>query len=162
MPPATASARAPEPDLLQAYLAWLRGLGVRYVVLPNAPPDYSAEAESRLLRSGRLSLRIVFVSRTVTIYVVPSPRPIVTGPGFSRVVALREAGMSLRVGKPGVYRIAIRYTPYWHASVGCVSAGQDGMIRLKAARPGLVKMTFDIDPSRVLTEMTGGRPAPCR
>jgi hypothetical protein len=146
----------------KAYLAWLRGLGVRYVVLPNAPPDYSAEAESRLLRSGKLPLRIVFVSRTATIYVVPSPRPIVTGPGFSRVVALREAGMSLRVGKPGVYRIAIRYTPYWHTSVGCVSAGQDGMIRLKAPRPGLVKMTFDIDPSRVLTEMTGGRPAPCR
>ena len=32
----------------EAYLAWLRGLGVRYVVLANAPPDYSAEAESRL------------------------------------------------------------------------------------------------------------------
>src|SRR5438094_155865 len=27
MPPATASARAPEPDLLQAYLAWLRASG---------------------------------------------------------------------------------------------------------------------------------------
>jgi hypothetical protein len=145
----------------KAYLAWLRGLGVRYVVLPSAPLDYSAVAEGRLLRSGRSPLRVVFVSRTATIYAVPSPRPIVTGPGPSRVVALREAGMTLRVGKPGVYRIAIRYTPYWHTSVGCVSAGRDGMIRLKAPGPGLVKMVFDIDPGRVFAEMTGGRPPPC-
>ena len=78
-----------------------------------------------------------------------------------RVVALREAGMSLRVGKPGVYRIAIRYTPYWHASIGCVSAGKDGMIRLKMPRPGLARMTFDVDPGGVLTEMAGGKPKPC-
>ncbi len=37
----------------RTYLAWLRGLGVRYVVLTNAPPDYSARAEAALFRSGR-------------------------------------------------------------------------------------------------------------
>ena len=42
-----------------AYLAWLRGLGVRYVVLTNAPPDYSARDEAALLRSGRSGLRPV-------------------------------------------------------------------------------------------------------
>ena len=32
----------------KAYLAWLRGLGVKYVVLSHAPPDYSARGEARL------------------------------------------------------------------------------------------------------------------
>jgi hypothetical protein len=145
----------------KAYMAWLRGLGVHYVVLTTAPPDYSAEAETDLLRSGRLPLHVVLVTPTLTIYEVPSPRPMVTGPGQSRVVALHEAGMSLYVGKAGTYRIAIRYTPYWHTSVGCVWAGKDGMIRLNARGPGFVRMKFRVDPSQVLTEMTGGKPKAC-
>ena len=36
--------------------AWLRGLGVRYVVLTDAPPDYSSRAEAALIRSGRSGL----------------------------------------------------------------------------------------------------------
>jgi hypothetical protein len=145
----------------RAYLDWLRGLGIRYVVLAEAPPDYSSEAESRLLTSGRLPLRIVLVSRTLTIYEVPSPRPIVTGPGPSRVVALRADGMSLSVGRPGTYRVAIRYSPYWHPSVGCAWPGKDKMIRLKMPQAGPVRMTFDVDASGLLTEMAGGRPKPC-
>ena len=34
------------------YRHWLRGLGVRYVVRTNAPPDYSAVAEAALVGSG--------------------------------------------------------------------------------------------------------------
>ena len=145
----------------KAYLAWLRGLGVRFIVLSSAPPDYSSDAESELLQSGRIYLPIVFATPTLTIYAVPSPRPIVTGPGSSRVVAMHDAGLTLRVAKPGLYRIAVRYTPYWHASAGCVTAGKDGMIRLRAAGPGLVKMTFRIDPSQVLAEMAGSHPKAC-
>ena len=47
-----------------AYLAWLRSLGVRYVVLTDAPPDYSARGEARLLRSGRAGLPVASVPRT--------------------------------------------------------------------------------------------------
>ena len=38
----------------QSYLAWLRGLGIRYVVLTEAPHDYSARAEATLVHA-RLS-----------------------------------------------------------------------------------------------------------
>src|SRR5207244_12612756 len=42
-----------------AYLSWLRSLGIRYVVLTDAPPDYSAQAEAKLLRTGdRKSTRL--------------------------------------------------------------------------------------------------------
>jgi hypothetical protein len=145
----------------RAYMSWLRALGVRYVVLANAPPDYSAEAESDLLKSGRLPLQIVYLDRNVTIYAVPSPREIVTGPAASRVVAMRESSMILWFAAPGVYRIAVRYTTFWHATSGCVSSGKDKMIRFEAARPGLVKMSFRVDAGKVLTEMTGGKPAAC-
>ena len=145
----------------KAYLAWLRGLGVRYVVLAKAPPDYSADAESDLLTSGRLPLPIVLAAPTVTVYAVPSPRPMVTGPGPARIVSLREAGLTLVVARPGTYRIAVRYTDFWHASAGCVTAGKDKMIRLRATRPGLVKMTFTISPSKVLDEVTGTTPKAC-
>ncbi len=39
-----------------AYLRWLRSLGVRYVVLTDAPPDYSARDEAKLLKSGKSRL----------------------------------------------------------------------------------------------------------
>jgi len=145
----------------KAYLAWLRSVGVRYVVLASAPPDYSAEAESDLLKSGRLPLRAVYFDRSVIVYEVPSPRPIVTGPGSASVAAMREADMDVRVSKAGVYRVAVRYSAYWHVSAGCVSRGSDGMIRLHAAGRGLVKMTIDVSPGRMLTEMAGGQPKAC-
>ena len=55
------------------YLAWLRSLGVRYVVLPDAPLDYSAKQEGALLAGGRSGLRVAFRSAHTTIYAVPSP-----------------------------------------------------------------------------------------
>ena len=64
------------------YVAWLRSLGVRYVVLPDAPLDYSAKAEGALIVGGRSSLRVAFRSAHTTIFAVPSPRRIVTGPGM--------------------------------------------------------------------------------
>jgi hypothetical protein len=145
----------------RAYLRWLRGLGVRYVVLPNAPPDYSAEAEAVLVRSGRVPLDLVFVGGSVTIYRVPFSRPIVTGPASAPVISLSEDGLALLVGTRGVYRIAIRYSPYWHASVGCVFAGPDKMLRLRATWPGPVRLSFRVDAGRALNEVAGGKPDRC-
>ena len=63
-----------------SYVAWLRSLGVRYVVLPDAPLDYSAKAEGALIVGGRSGLRVAFRSAHTTIFAVPSPRRIVDGP----------------------------------------------------------------------------------
>ena len=48
----------------RAYESWLRGLGVRYVVLSDAPPDYSSRGEAALIRSGRSGLEPVFRAGT--------------------------------------------------------------------------------------------------
>jgi hypothetical protein len=146
----------------RTYLAWLRGLGVRYVVLTSAPPDYSARAEARLVASGRLPLRPVLVAPQLTVYEVPAARAIVTGPGRAHALFLREDRIGISVARPGVYRIAVRYSPYWRPSAGCVSKGPDRMIRLRLARAGAVNLAFDVDAGRALKTLAGGARQSCR
>src|SRR5579859_2443963 len=74
----------------RAYDAWLRGLGVRYVVVTTAPPDYSARAEAALVRSGRAGLVPVFSTARISVYEVPHARPIVTGPASPSAVSLTQ------------------------------------------------------------------------
>ena len=144
-----------------AYLAWLRGLGVRYVVLTKAPPDYSALGESRLLTSGRSGLRPVFRARNETVYAVPSPERLITGPARARVISLTEARVVVRTEGAGRYRLAVRYSPYWHTSAGCLDAGKDGMIRLSVPRATRLALTFDVDAGRALQTFAGSQSRTC-
>ena len=144
-----------------AYLHWLRSLGVRYVVLTDAPPDYSARAEASLLRSGRSGLARVLRTRHLSIFEVPSPRKLITGPAPARVVALAQTRVSIRVAARGTYRLAIRYSPYWSASSGCLDPGKDSMIRLQAPTAGVVALTFRVNARRALAALQGQRPQTC-
>jgi hypothetical protein len=97
----------------------------------------------------------------LTIFEVPHPRPIVTGPGAARVVSMSEETTSIRVTKPGTYRVAVRSSAYWHASAGCVSAGKDDMIRLAVHHPGVVKLTFRASAGKMLAQLTGSKQQAC-
>jgi hypothetical protein len=145
-----------------AYLGWLRSLGVRYVVLTDAPPDYSARAEASLLRSGRSGLTRVMKTRHLSIYEVPSPRELITGPGPARVVKLTQTQVSVQVAARGTYRLAIRYSPYWSASTGCLDPGKDSMIRLQAPAPGHIALTFRVNARRAFAALQGQSPQTCR
>ncbi len=142
----------------QAYLAWLHGLGVKYVVLSDATPDYSARGEARLLRSGRSGLTPVLLTPSLTIFEVPNARPIITGPGRPRLASLPGSRMSAVLPRGGTYRIAVRYSPYWRASHGCLSKGKDGMLRLATRRPQTVGLVFDVTPGRALGQLAGDAP----
>jgi hypothetical protein len=143
------------------YLAWLRALGVRYVVLPDARLDYSARAEAKLLRSGRSRLMPVLRLEHITIYEVPFPRRIVTGPAPARVVELTQTRVTVHLGAAGTYRIAIRYSPYWSASSGCLDPGRDSMIRLRAPAAGNVQLRFHVNARRAFAAFAGRRPQTC-
>jgi hypothetical protein len=145
----------------RAYLRWLRTLGVRYVVLTKAAPDYSAQGEAQLLRSGTSGLTRVFRSRDETIFAVPTPRPLITGPTSARVVSLTQAQVVVRVDGAGRYRIAIRYSPYWHTSAGCLAAGRDAMLRLSTSRASTATLSFDVDAGRALSTFAGQNPRSC-
>ena len=143
------------------YLAWLRSLGVRYVVLPDAPLDYSAKQEGALLAGGRSGLRVAFRSAHTTIYAVPSPRAIVTGPGSARVLALGQNRITVALGRPGRYRIATNWSPYWRTGTGCLSKGTDGTVRLSTPRAGVVRLDLSINAHGALAALEGGSKSSC-
>ena len=145
----------------KTYLHWLRSLGVRYVVLSDAPSDYSSRAEAKLVRSGRAGLVPVFHSTSLTIYAVPHPRAIVTGPGRPVITSLTGSHLQLVVHRGGTYRIAVRWSPYWRASTGCLSAGKDGMIRLQTRAAQTVGLMFRVDAAHALDQLAGEKPV-CR
>ena len=141
-----------------AYLSWLRGLGIRYVVLSDIKPDYGAKHEVELIRSGESGLHPVFRARHLTVYAVPGARPIVTGPAHAEVVDIGQGHMLLRLERPGSYRIAVRYSPYWRSDAGCFSSGQDKMIRFQARRSGLMRLQFRVGAKRAFAAVVGGQP----
>jgi len=139
----------------RSYLAWLRRMGVRYVVLTSAPVDYSARNEARLVRRGDSRLERAFQSKTTTIYRVSSPRPIVSGPSPARVVALRMTSLTFRINRPGAYHVAIRYTPYWVGRDVCIQQAADGMFTVRTSRAGLVRLQFQFTPSAAFRALLG-------
>ncbi|MGH2898899.1 MAG: hypothetical protein ACRDMZ_09520, partial [Solirubrobacteraceae bacterium] len=144
----------------RAYLRWLRGLGVGYVVVATAAPlDYSSKAEARLIRSGRAGLRLVYEDATTAIYRVPGFVPIVTGPARSRVLAMTEERVVVAVPRGGTYRIAVRYSPYWRASDGCLSKGKDGMLRLTTIRARVSRIGFIVSADSAFDQLAGQRPS---
>jgi hypothetical protein len=138
-----------------SYLAWLRNLSVRYVVLTSAPPDYSAKNEITLLRSGRSGLPVVYRTRDVTVYAVPSPHSIVSGPGHPRVDALTESTITLSLSQAGRYRLGIRYSPYFFAPKSCVTEAGNGMTVLTAPRAGTVRLAFTVSAAGAVAALTG-------
>ena len=139
------------------YLAWLRQLSVRYRVLTMAVPDYSLSHERALLESGRSGLPVVFRTPTATVYEVPAPLPIVTGPGHPQVKALTGSTITLRLHRPGQYRLEIRYSPYLFAPESCVTEGRDGMTVLTAPSAGTVRVAFTVSAAGALAALTGSR-----
>jgi hypothetical protein len=142
----------------RTYLAWLHSLGVQYIVLPHATLDYSSQDEAKLVTSGRLGLVRVLHTRDLSIYLVPHAQSIITGPGSPELTSMAESRIRAVVHQGGTYRIAVRWSPYWHASAGCLSPGKDQMIRLSTLRARSVLLTFDVDASRALDQFVGVQP----
>ena len=125
----------------RAYLRWLRRLSVRYVVLTDAAPDYSARREVGAARERPLGARrSCSAPRTRPSTRCPSPRPIVTGPGHPRVKALTESTVTL-AALPARHlpaRDPLHAVPPL-ARASCVSESEDGMTVLTAPRAGTVQ-----------------------
>jgi hypothetical protein len=141
------------------YEAWLRRMGVRYVVVPDAPPDYSSRTEATLIDSGATSLVPVRWTPHTTIYELPDATPLVTGPGPATVLYLWPSRLVAEVGAPGSYLVRLRWSPYWRASTGCVARSTDGMTRVAVAHAGLVELRIAVSVTRGLETLAGTIPA---
>jgi hypothetical protein len=134
-------------------------MAVRYVLVTDAPPDYSSRNEARLLASGRSGLVVVKRLPHMTVYELPAATPLVTGPAPATVLWLWPQRLVAEVGAPGTYRVRVRWSPYWQSSEGCVAKTADGMTRVTARHAGLVELRFRISVTRGLQTLAGTIPA---
>jgi hypothetical protein len=148
-----------------AYRRWLRGAGVRYVVVPRTSLGaVSSRREARLISSGRSGLREVYSGRSGSIYRLPHAVPILTGPGSPTITALDHTAISGRLSRPGRYLLRVHYTPYWRISSGslCLTPSEDGMTELDAFRAGPFSMHAIEAPFAVLRFHIDERSTACR
>lgn len=153
--------------------------GVAYVVATNAPPHFSSQGELALLASSRSRLRVAWQGPNVAIYELPGPTPMITGPAPASLLALDRTSMSIEVGAPGRYVVAVHWSRYWHNSSGCVTRKSTFRLRRSPpsatrglsqrlppnptrARTGLPRQPVDEVSRRTTPERRPSRPPPDR
>lgn len=114
------------PLTAERYHRWLRDSAVRWVALPEAPLDYSAEAEAELLERGLPYLRLAHESADWRIWEVRDATP--PASNGARVTAAGPAGFELETGGPTVVRQ--RYTRWWSSKGACLSRAPGGWTRV--------------------------------
>ncbi len=118
------------------YHRWLHEAAVRWVALPDAPLDYSAEAEARLLEQGVPYLRLAHESPGWKIWEVRDASP--PASDGARVVATDPAGFEIEAGGPTVVRQ--RYTRWWRSDGACVSRAPGGWTRVTPVEGPIVRV----------------------
>lgn len=138
------------------YRTWLRRLGVRYVFLPDDKLDYTAKAEAKLLREERVLPEVARVGDW-TVYEVPDATPIATPVERIEIRAIDAKEVTFDVKRPGVYRVRLRYTPYWRIVRGeaCVAPREPWATELRVETAGLVTMRFDATVGKVVKTVLG-------
>src|SRR4029077_4061240 len=111
---------------------------------------------------GRAGLRRVFSTPTVSIYAVPRPQPLLTGPGRPTVLALTRERLVVHVSRAGKYRVGVRWSPYWHASSGCLTHAPRGMLGLRTPGGGTGRTPVAVDAGTLLDAFTGTAPTCAR
>ena len=132
-----------------SYRAWLLGNAVSYVALPDAPLDYSARAEARLVRAGAAPLREVWRSRHWRLFAVQGRTPLAQRPAV--LERLGADSFTLRAPAAGSYLVRVRFTPYWAVQQGhgCVSREPDGRTAVRLDAPGELRVGIDFSLARV-------------
>jgi hypothetical protein len=126
-----------------SYHAWLRENAVRWVALPNAPLDYSALQESRLLDRGAKFLKLVYSSPRWRIWEVRGTDP--PASAGAKVIGAGPTWFEVDTSKPTVVRQ--RYTRYWSTRGACVREAPGGWTEVDPGSSGvvLVQARFGID-----------------
>ena len=129
------------PLTAAGYEDWLRANAVRWVALPTAPLDFSAEAEKRLLLNG---LPLLIPRRTTAnwkIWEVRDPEPPISG--AARLTAAGADGFDLEATRPGPVLVRQHSTPYWTVAEGdgCVSKDEaSGWTMVDVRRAGVLRV----------------------
>jgi MFS family permease len=143
-----------DPLSAGGYRLWLRRMAVRYVLLPNIRlGKKGASREARLLQSGAVpGLTLVFRTPDWRIYELTDARPMLTGPGTASINAFKHDRIAGKVAKPGTYRLAVRYMPYWEVKRGavCVAKALNGMTLVEVQQPGRFLLATEDGPASLV------------
>ncbi len=101
----------------------------------------------------------------MTIFELPAATPLLVAPRGERasVLELGHASLALRVSGPGLYSLAINYTPYWRVSPAqsaCVTQSTDGFSKLVVAHGGTIDLRFDPTLGQMLANSVSEGAAP--
>jgi hypothetical protein len=123
-----------------SYYMWLVDSGVRYVALPDAPLDYAAVAEARLVNAGVPGLRPAWQDDHWRVFEVVGSRGIVEGP--AHLVSLDGGQVALDATGPGTILVRVRYSPHWTVADGngCVRGDGAGWTTVEVNSPGQVHL----------------------
>jgi len=138
-----------------AYVAWLRSVGVRYVVVPHTTLDPRVgTSELRLVEHAGPQLRPVLASPTLTVYEVRNATPILTGPSPARLTTLGASTIAGSVATAGSYRLRVQPTPYLQVRAGdvCVKPAPGGESTLVARTAGRFELTVPENPLDLIDE----------
>jgi hypothetical protein len=119
------------------YRAWLSEQAVSYVALPDAPLDYSAKSEARLLRGvgagGRPAyLREVWSSAHWRLFAVLGAQPLVPAP--TRLTQVGSDSFTLVAPSAGAFTVRLHFSPYWTIASGrgCVQRAPGDWTQVRA------------------------------
>ena len=147
------------------FRSWLRSLGVRYVMLPDAPLDYSSMREAQVLRSGLSGLRVIESTPHWTFYELPHATPIITAPDgrHAALTYLGQQRVEFYTSGPGRYLVRVRYSPYRRAEPTgtCVRPSPNGMTEVVTHTGGYVQLNIDTDPSSMAASAANDTPENC-
>jgi hypothetical protein len=131
------------------YEDWLSYAAISYVALPDAPLDYSARAEGRLVRALPSYLREVWHSRHWRLFAVLGAVPLAQPP--SVLAAIDSDSFTLRAPRAGTFRVRVRFTPYWALAGGhgCVRRAAGGWTNVQTRGAGSVRVVIDFSLARV-------------
>lgn len=123
---------------------WLRENAVRYVALPNAELDPSAEEEAALLEMGQPFLRPVWESEDWKVWEVTTGASLVRGD--AELVELRSDTVVLDVASPDDVLVRVRYSPHWAVDgETCVMEDPEGWTLLHVVEAGQIEMVISPD-----------------
>ena len=131
-----------------SYDAWLHRTAVRFVAVPDAPLDYSAKAETRLIDRGLPYLRLVLRTAHWRVYEVRHAAEIAQG--AARLQALGPDWVKLYAPRAGTTFLRVHFTPYWALvrGSGCVAPAGD-LTRVTVRRAGEVELAVRFALDRV-------------
>jgi hypothetical protein len=131
------------------YRAWLSQNAVSYVALPDAPLDYSARAEARVIATAPGYLREVWRSSHWRLFSVREAAPLAQAP--SALTQLGSDSFTLRTPAAGAYLVRVRFTPYWSIASGrgCVQRAPGGWTELRTASAESAHVTIGFSLARV-------------